>query len=65
MTGRQPSGEVAVVYEASRGETKLAKLKEEVERRRPQRGQSGVLPVAVDYRETQIDGGLVAVIRQP
>jgi len=59
------SGEVVVVYEASRGEAKLAKLKGEVTRGRPQREQFGVLPVVVDSREMQIDGGLVAVIRQP
>lgn len=58
------SGEVAVVYEASRGKAKLAKLKDEGRRGHPQRAQFGVLPVLVDSREMQIDGGLVAVIRQ-
>lgn len=59
------SGEVAVVYEASRGEAKLAKVKGGGTKGRPQRAQFGVLPVVVDSREMQIDGGLVAVIRQP
>jgi repressor LexA len=59
------SGEVAVVYEVDRGEARLAKLTEGAARGRRPRPQFGVLPVVVDSKEMQIDGGLVAVIRQP
>lgn len=59
------SGEVAVVYGTDREEATLAKLQAESNRGRSQRAQFGVVPVVVESREMQIDGGLVAVIRQP
>lgn len=59
------SGEVAVVCGAGRREARLAKLEHKGECGRVQRARFGTSPVVVDSREMQIDGGVVAVIRQP